>query len=218
MIRIHNLKLAPGQAEASLKQLAAKALRISPDSIRQLKIHRRSIDARDRQAVRILYTVDVAVPRESFLLRRAKKGQVEPVRAVKYAIPRMSAAGTDRPVVVGFGPAGIFAALILAEAGLRPIVCERGRDALRRRQDVESFWRGEALDPGSNVQFGEGGAGTFSDGKLNTGIHDLRIGWVLSQLHKAGAPVDITYDAKPHIGTDLLITVVHRSVGRRGPL
>ncbi len=98
--------------------------------------------------------------------------------------------------------------MILAEAGLRPIVCERGRDALRRRQDVEAFWRGEALDPGSNVQFGEGGAGTFSDGKLNTGIHDLRIGWVLSQLHKAGAPVDITYDAKPHIGTDLLITVV----------
>ncbi len=208
MIRIHNLKLAPGQAEASLKQLAAKALRISPDSIRQLKIHRRSIDARDRQAVRILYTVDVAVPRESFLLRRAKKGQVEPVRAVKYVIPSVSAAVTDRPVVVGFGPAGIFAALILAEAGRRPIVCERGRDALRRRQDVESFWRGEALDPGSNVQFGEGGAGTFSDGKLNTGIHDLRIGWVLSQLHKAGAPADITYDAKPHVGTDLLITVV----------
>ncbi len=87
MIRIHNLKLAPGQSESSLKQLAAKALRISPDSIRQLKIHRRSIDARDKQAVRILYTVDVAVPRESFLLRRAKKGQVEPVRAVNMSFP-----------------------------------------------------------------------------------------------------------------------------------
>ena len=208
MIRIHSLKLVPGQEETALLPLAAKALRIAPEHIRQLRIHRRSIDARDKRAVRILYTVDVSVPRETALLRRVHSRQIEMVRTMPYVIPRPSSVSADRPVVVGFGPAGMFAALVLAEAGLRPIVCERGRDAQRRQRDVAAFWQGAALQAGSNVQFGEGGAGTFSDGKLNTGIQDPRIQWVLSQLHRAGAPLEITYDAKPHIGTDLLVTVV----------
>ena len=207
MIRIRNLKLYPGQPETTLSVLAAKALRVNPSQLKSLTIRKKSIDARDKQAIRILYTVDVSLPQEAAILRRVRSAQITRATDAHYHPPR-AAAPMPRPVIVGFGPAGIFAGLILAQAGLRPIILERGRDAETRQKDVAAFWTSGKLDPISNVQFGEGGAGTFSDGKLNTGVRDIRIHWVLQQLVSAGAPEEILYDAKPHIGTDVLVHIV----------
>ena len=209
MIRIREISLPPEHAVSQLSYEAAQALRISNSRIRRLKIVRRSVDARKKPDVRIVYTVDVAVDgNESKILKQSgcKRAQLAPV---SYYKPPKSAPETALPpVVVGFGPAGMFAGLILAMAGLRPIILERGDDAVTRHEKVETFFKTGKLDPGCNVQFGEGGAGTFSDGKLNTGVNNPRIGWVLEQLVAAGAPEDILFDAKPHVGTDVLLTVV----------
>ena len=126
----------------------------------------------------------------------------------------MEVSPNNRPVVIGFGPAGMFAALVLALAGLCPLVLERGEDAVTRKQKVDHFFKTGQLDSRSNIQFGEGGAGTFSDGKLNTGVNNPRIGWILEQFVQAGAREDILFDAKPHIGTDILINVV-QSIRKR---
>ena len=142
------------------------------------------------------------------MLRQCRNPKVSLANDVWYKPPKAGVLPAARPVVVGFGPAGMFAALVLAMAGLRPIVLERGQDAVRRHRAVETFWKTGALDPDCNVQFGEGGAGTFSDGKLNTGTKNERQGWVLRQLVKFGADESILYDATPHVGTDVLLTVV----------
>ncbi|MEE1035934.1 MAG: hypothetical protein U0L15_02370 [Oscillospiraceae bacterium] len=184
-------------------------LRISNSKIRQLRIVRRSVDARKKPDVRIIYTIDVAVDgSENKILKQSgcKRASIAPVSY--YKPPKNTLSSEKRPVVVGFGPAGMFAALILAMAGLKPLVLERGEDAQSRHDKVEKFFATGELDTKSNVQFGEGGAGTFSDGKLNTGVNNPRIGWVLEQFVKAGAREDILYDAKPHVGTDVLLTVV----------
>lgn len=209
MIRLRDISLPPEHSASQLPFEAARLLRLSPSKIRGLKIIRRSVDARKRAEVHLIYTVDVAVEgSESKILKHAacKRAALAPIEFYKPPLPRQ--APEIRPVVIGFGPAGMFAALILALAGQRPLVLERGEEAAARHQKVEAFFAGGPLDPGSNVQFGEGGAGTFSDGKLNTGVNNPRISWILEQFVAAGAREDILYDAKPHVGTDVLLTVV----------
>ena len=209
MIRIRDISLPPEHNAHQLRFEAAQLLRISNSKIRQVKIVRRSVDARKKPDVKIIYTIDVAVEgSENKVLKNSgcKRASIAPVSF--YKPPKPMAPAAQRPVVVGFGPAGMFAALILAMAGQKPLVLERGEDAASRHEKVEKFWQTGELDTRSNVQFGEGGAGTFSDGKLNTGVNNPRIGWVLEQFVKAGAREDILYDAKPHVGTDVLLTVV----------
>ncbi len=209
MIRIRDISLAPEHDANQLVYEAARMLRISASKIRGLSLVRRSIDARKKPDVRIIYTVDVAVDgSENKVLKASgcKKASIAPI--VYYKPPKAVYHADQRPVVVGFGPAGMFAGLILAMAGLKPIILERGEDAQTRHDKVQKFFATGELDETSNVQFGEGGAGTFSDGKLNTGVNNPRIGWILEQFVKAGAREDILYDAKPHVGTDVLLTVV----------
>jgi len=208
MIEIRGIKLLPGESEALLRERAARALHIDSGTITALAIRRKSLDARKKHLVFFHYTVEVAVSgSEEKILRRSRNPSAKLSSREVYRVPQAGRL-PHRPVVAGFGPAGMFAALILAEAGTRPIVLERGEDANTRRQKVMRFWEAGELDPECNVQFGEGGAGTFSDGKLTTGTKDFRIGWVLEQLVRFGAPEQILYDALPHIGTDILVGLV----------
>ncbi len=209
MIRIREIALPPEHNPAQLTFEAARALKVPNSKLRQLQIVRRSVDARKKPDVKIVYTVDVRVDgNEARILRQSgcKRASIAPVGF--YKPPKSAPATQKRPVVVGFGPAGMFAALLLAQAGLRPLVLERGADAQTRHEKVEKFWRTGELDEKTNVQFGEGGAGTFSDGKLNTGVNNPKISWILQQFVLAGAGEDILFEAKPHVGTDVLLKVV----------
>lgn len=208
MIRVSELKLPPGGTMEQLKKKAARTLGVSPEEITGMKIFRRSLDARKKDDIHYVYAADVSLEDESRVLRRADGKKVAPAPDLAYRLPEGGKMPEKRPVVVGFGPAGMFAALLLAEMGFRPVVLERGGDVESRRKAVERFWETGKLDPESNVQFGEGGAGTFSDGKLTTRIKDFRCRKVLEEMAAAGAPEEILWDAKPHIGTDLLRDVV----------
>ncbi len=205
MIRLNNLTLPPEGDVTQLKQKAARLLGVSPDSFTSFSLARQSIDARKKSDVKLVYTVDLSLPQERKLKlpRQASLFTPQP-----YAFPPVRRKSSHRPVVVGMGPAGLFCALLLARSGIPCLILERGQDVETRTAAVEGFWSGGALDPESNVQFGEGGAGTFSDGKLTTGIHDPRVSAVLDILADAGAPEDIRWQHKPHIGTDILRQVV----------
>ena len=202
MLRLEGLKLPLEAGQEQLKPKAAAMLRCREEEITALRVLRRAIDARD--GLRFVYTVSVAVKDEARILKRCRDRHVSRYVPEIYTLPPAVSACELPPVVVGMGPAGLFAALVLARCGARPILLERGQCVERRQQDVERFWSGGELDTESNVQFGEGGAGAFSDGKLNTGTKDVRHRFIMEQLVEFGAPEDILWDAKPHVGTDML--------------
>lgn len=208
MLLISNLKLPVDYGPDQLRQAAARALGLPLAELPPLTLIRQSIDARRKSDVHYVCSVRCALPDEARLLKRAK-GQVSLVEERPYIFPapRRSSAH-PRPVVVGMGPAGLFAALFLARSGIPPIILERGQSVEERAARVERLWAAGVLDENSNVQFGEGGAGAFSDGKLQTGIHDPRVRTVLETFAAFGAPEDILYVQKPHVGTDCLRTVL----------
>lgn len=206
MLQIERIKLGLEEDEGLLLRKAAMALRVAEPDILSLSILRRAVDA--REGVHFVYTLRAAVRNENAVLRRCKNRAVSSVPSEAYRLPSPSARPGTPPVVVGAGPAGLFCALALARCGARPILLERGWNVERRQKDVERFWETGILDESSNVQFGEGGAGAFSDGKLNTGTRDPRHRFILETLVAHGAPEDILYDAKPHVGTDYLRRVL----------
>ncbi|MCK8788219.1 NAD(P)/FAD-dependent oxidoreductase [Roseomonas sp. NAR14] len=212
MLRITEIKLPLDHPEPALRAAALARLGIPAADLLDLKVARRGYDARRRSAIALIYTVDVSVRREAELLRRlARDPHIGPAPDTRYRfVARAPETLASRPVVIGAGPCGLLAALTLAQMGFRPIVLERGKVVRERTKDTWALWRRSVLTPESNVQFGEGGAGTFSDGKLYSGIKDPHHHGrkVLEEFVKAGAPEEILFVSKPHIGTFRLVTVV----------
>ncbi len=211
MIRVTQLKLPLGHAPEALKAALLKRLKLPAAELRDFRVFKRGHDARNRQAISYIYTVDAEVADEAALLARlGRDPDVRPAPDMAYRFVARAPAAFQRPLVIGAGPCGLFAALVLAQTGFNPIILERGKVVRERTRDTWGLWRRGVLNPESNVQFGEGGAGTFSDGKLYSQIKDPRhLGRkVLEEFVKAGAPAEILTEAHPHIGTFRLVTMV----------
>ena len=220
MLRLNEIKLALNHSEADLRAAICATLAIRDEALLSYSLFKRSYDARKKKNILLIYQIDALVSPELETQLLGQLDNLVGVRAtpdtgyhfVAQAEPTFPAAQQARPIVIGFGPCGILAALLLAQMGLKPIVLERGQDVRQRTQDTWALWRKRELNPESNVQFGEGGAGTFSDGKLWSQVKDKRhLGRkVLSEFVKAGAPEEILFVSKPHIGTFKLVTMVER--------
>ncbi len=214
MLRLTEIRLPINHDENALYQAVLNRLGINRVNLHRLSVYRRNYDARKKSAIMFSYSIDVEVDHEDTLLAQFQKDphiQKAPDMAYHF-VAQAPHSAFNRPIIIGFGPCGIFAALILAQSGFNPIIIERGKPVRERTQDTFGFWRQRVLNPESNVQFGEGGAGTFSDGKLHTQIRDPNHYGrkVLEEFVKAGAPEEILYLGKPHIGTFKLVQMVER--------
>ena len=210
MLKLSDIRLPVDYTEEAVKNEIAKKLNISQKAVRSFEFVKLSVDARKKNDVHynaaVKFSVDNRIVSEKDIIKRNRKNKVEYAPESRYVIKTNGSIKKDfpSPVIVGAGPAGLFCGLVLAQLGLEPVILERGKCVEKRQKDVLSFWKTGELDINSNVQFGEGGAGTFSDGKLNTGTKDVRIKKVLEEFVRHGAPEEILYNAKPHIGTDKL--------------
>jgi uncharacterized FAD-dependent dehydrogenase len=217
MLRIQELKLPLDHPEPALRQAVLKRLGVSEQNLVSFTVFKRAYDARKTSAIQLIYTIDAEVKEEASVLKRLSKDkQIVRTPDLNYRPPVQASGGMKRPVVVGMGPCGLFAGLLLAEMGFDPIILERGKIVRERTVDTFKFWRKGILNPGSNAQFGEGGAGTFSDGKLYSQIKDPRhLGRkVLTEFVEAGAPDEILYVSKPHIGTFRLVSMIEHMRGK----
>lgn len=213
MIRINQLKLPVDHKPEALWAKAAKALKIPVNEIRSIQIIKQSVDARKKENIHFTYSIDVEVEKEEIVIHKAKNGDLGISEKKEYVFPKPGTKKmAHRPVIIGTGPAGLFCGIMLARHGYRPLLLERGESVEKRMAAVDLFWKGGILSPDCNVQFGEGGAGTFSDGKLNTLVKDplMRNRKVLELFVEFGADPSILYVNKPHIGTDVLSGIVKR--------